>query len=106
MEVSGQFHAPAALPPGKKPLVSIVKEAGWAPEPVWTRWLGEKLRAPTEISVTIKCKAFDTLRLSVSYKCNVEYKNYYLRNFSRKFSRKETSSFFEHNITDSFWRNE
>ena len=28
MDVGGQHHAPAALPP--------VKEAGWAPGPVWT----------------------------------------------------------------------
>jgi hypothetical protein len=33
MEVSGQLHAPAALLPGKQPLVPIRKEAGWAPEP-------------------------------------------------------------------------
>jgi hypothetical protein len=32
MEVSGQLHDPAILPPGKQPLVSIVQEAGWAPE--------------------------------------------------------------------------
>jgi hypothetical protein len=38
MEVSGQFHAPAALPSEKKPLLPIGKEDGWAPEPVWT-WL-------------------------------------------------------------------
>ena len=31
----GQPHAPAASIPGKDP-VSIVQEAGWAPEPVWT----------------------------------------------------------------------
>jgi hypothetical protein len=31
MEVSGQLHAPAALPPGKEPLVSIGYEAGWTP---------------------------------------------------------------------------
>jgi hypothetical protein len=36
MQVSGQLHAPNALPP-----VPIGKEAGWAPEPVWT-WRGEK----------------------------------------------------------------
>jgi hypothetical protein len=35
MEVSGQLHAPAALFPGRTP-VSIAKEAGWAPQPVWT----------------------------------------------------------------------
>jgi len=35
MEVGGQRHALAALPPGKHPL-SIVQEAGWTPGPVWT----------------------------------------------------------------------
>jgi len=35
MVVSGQLHGPAALP------------AGWAPEPVWTRWWEEKFLAPT-----------------------------------------------------------
>jgi hypothetical protein len=33
MEVSGQLHAPAALPPGKEP---IGKEAGWVPELLWS----------------------------------------------------------------------
>jgi hypothetical protein len=28
MEVSGQLHVPAALPPGKEPLVTIEQEAG------------------------------------------------------------------------------
>jgi hypothetical protein len=28
MEVSGQLHTPAALPPGKEPLVPIVQEVG------------------------------------------------------------------------------
>jgi hypothetical protein len=32
----------SALPPGKGPLVPTVQEAGWAPEPVWTKWLQEK----------------------------------------------------------------
>jgi hypothetical protein len=35
-----------ALPPGKGPPVSIVQEAGWAPEPVWTQRLQEKSSAP------------------------------------------------------------
>jgi hypothetical protein len=34
MEVSGQLHAPAALPPGKEPLISIGWEAEWEPESV------------------------------------------------------------------------
>jgi hypothetical protein len=38
MEVSGQLHAPAALPPGKETPVSTGYEAEWAPEPFWTRW--------------------------------------------------------------------
>jgi len=37
MEVSGQLQTPTALLPGKELLVSTGKEAGWAPEPVWTR---------------------------------------------------------------------
>jgi hypothetical protein len=41
MEVSGQLHAPAA-----SPLVTIVQEAGWAPEPAWTRWWGEEFPVP------------------------------------------------------------
>jgi hypothetical protein len=42
-EVTGQLHAPAALPPGKGPPVAIGLEAGWAPEPFWTTWRGENL---------------------------------------------------------------
>jgi hypothetical protein len=30
MEVNGQLHAPAALPPGKEPLVPIGYEAEWS----------------------------------------------------------------------------
>jgi len=37
MVVSGQLHAPAALRPGKQPLVPIGYEAEWAPEPFWTK---------------------------------------------------------------------
>jgi hypothetical protein len=46
MEVSGQLHAPAALSSGKGAMVPIGQEAGWAPEPVWTRWWREKFPAP------------------------------------------------------------
>jgi hypothetical protein len=42
MEVSGQLHAPAALLPGEEFQVPIGQKAGWAPEPVWTRWWREK----------------------------------------------------------------
>jgi hypothetical protein len=43
MEVSGQLHAPTALPLGKEPPVLIVYAAVWAPEPIWSR---EKSLAP------------------------------------------------------------
>jgi hypothetical protein len=46
MEVSGQLHAPAALLPEEEPPVPIGYEAGWAPEPIWTRWWREKFPAP------------------------------------------------------------
>jgi hypothetical protein len=36
MEVSGQFHTPAALHPKKKLLVPNGQEFVWAPDPVWT----------------------------------------------------------------------
>jgi hypothetical protein len=42
MEVSEQLHSQAALPPRKEHPVFIRYEAGWAPEPVWTRWQREK----------------------------------------------------------------
>jgi hypothetical protein len=53
MDVIGQLHASAALPQGILPqhypedggtMVPIGKEAGWASEPVWTRWWREELR--------------------------------------------------------------
>jgi hypothetical protein len=45
MEVSFQFHVPAALFPEKEPPVPIGQEAELAPEPVWTRWRSEKFPA-------------------------------------------------------------
>jgi hypothetical protein len=45
MRVGGHRHAPAAFTPGIDP-VPIVKEAGWAPGPVWA---GAENLAPTGI---------------------------------------------------------
>jgi hypothetical protein len=39
--VSGQFHAPAALPPGKEPPVAIGWEVRRTPVPVWATWRNE-----------------------------------------------------------------
>jgi hypothetical protein len=36
LKVSGQLHAPAALPTAKKPPLPIGQEDGRAPEPIWT----------------------------------------------------------------------
>jgi len=42
--IEGEWSAsrPAALIPEKQPPIPIGQEAGWAPEPVWTRWRKEK----------------------------------------------------------------
>jgi len=37
MEVSGQLHAPAALPPGKNPRYSLKEETRSVSQPVWAR---------------------------------------------------------------------
>jgi hypothetical protein len=46
MELSGQLHAPAAIHPGKYPMVLNGWEAVWAPETVWTLWKREKCLTP------------------------------------------------------------
>jgi hypothetical protein len=43
MEVSGQLHAPTALPPpGTEPSVPVEQGAGWVQKPVWRLWRREK----------------------------------------------------------------
>lgn len=42
----GQFYAPATLPLGIQPLVSIISEAGCTPEPGWILDRGEKFLVP------------------------------------------------------------
>jgi hypothetical protein len=49
MEVSLQLHYPAALSPGRKPLVTIEYKAVWAPEPVWMRLWREHSQSPPGI---------------------------------------------------------
>jgi hypothetical protein len=43
--MSGQLHAPAALPPVKEPQIPIGQETGWDPEPVWMLWSKERTLA-------------------------------------------------------------
>jgi hypothetical protein len=44
----GEWSAsrPGHFTPGKEPLVPIQWEAGWAPEPFWTRWWRKKIPNP------------------------------------------------------------
>jgi hypothetical protein len=42
MEVSGQLHAPAVLPPEERGPAPTEWKAGRAPEPLWKRWPREK----------------------------------------------------------------
>jgi hypothetical protein len=42
MEVSGELHGPATLPPGKEPLVRTVYEAEWAQR--WSEGSGEEIK--------------------------------------------------------------
>jgi hypothetical protein len=41
--MSGQLHAPVALPPGKEPPVPTGEETGWAPEEVRMLWREKNL---------------------------------------------------------------
>jgi hypothetical protein len=47
--MSGQLHAPVALPWRIQPLVPNAEEAGWAPETLWALWRREKSLVPTGI---------------------------------------------------------
>jgi len=55
MEVSGQFHAPTALPRGKEHRVPIEQESGWALKPFWTRWGEEKFPAINLKTEALEC---------------------------------------------------
>jgi hypothetical protein len=43
--MSGQLHAPAALPLRTEPAVLIIEKAGWAPDPVWMQCQRERIPA-------------------------------------------------------------
>jgi hypothetical protein len=46
MEMSSQLHAPAALPLGMEPPVTVGKEGGWALPQSQTGWCKEKSLSP------------------------------------------------------------
>jgi hypothetical protein len=41
--MSGKLHDLASLTPKKEPEIPLGKEAGWAPEGVWTLWRKENV---------------------------------------------------------------
>jgi hypothetical protein len=51
MEVSGQLHVQADLPPGKDPSSPFGQETGWTPEPVWSLRRRKKRIAPAANSI-------------------------------------------------------
>jgi len=75
MYVSGQLHSPAAVPPGKEPLVLIGCDTGWAPEPVWSGRGGkEENSQPLSGIESPACSPVlpaPSYVISTCYKCNV-----------------------------------
>ena len=63
--MSGRLHAPAAVNPGKHPVL-IVQEIGWAPWPVWT---GAENLAPTGIRSPDRPARSQSLRYSAHTIC-------------------------------------
>jgi len=45
MEVSGKFQVKATSSPGKESEAPTGREAGWAPEPILTRWRREEIHS-------------------------------------------------------------
>jgi hypothetical protein len=67
MWMSGQRRAPAALlPPGKGPPVPTGQKAGWAPDPVWTQRLEEKLFASAR-DLCLRLHVYNQILLKVRW---------------------------------------
>jgi hypothetical protein len=58
MEVSGQPHASAVLPPRKEVPVPIGYDTIWAPEPVWMLWSRENLSTAGNRTPAVKLVAY------------------------------------------------
>jgi hypothetical protein len=67
MEVSGQLHAPSALPSEKDLPLFIEQEAGWAPKPVWKLWRRDKILAPAGTRTTVLRTSIPYLRYCTDY---------------------------------------
>jgi hypothetical protein len=81
MEVSGQLHAPAALPPGKEPLVPIGEEGNY-----WSI-----IRGSSEIMVRVPIKSQE--REGISEQCLQKYmRRKEFQNIARKATRDRGST--------------
>jgi hypothetical protein len=83
LEVSGQLHVPAALPPGKETPVPIGYEAGWASETDWTTCRGENL-SPTGTLTPIPHPASQEPSRLLSEFVNVIETNFMLEGYRMK----------------------
>jgi hypothetical protein len=99
MGVNGQRHSPSALyPRGKGPPVPIGQEAGWAPDPVWTKRLEEKSFTPIDRSSspqsdTILPELTRLLHIKLQVKIKIT-KDVLLRHGGAKSGRKYSSFSF------------
>jgi hypothetical protein len=74
-ELSGQLHSPAAVTPGRKPLVPIALEAGCAPEPVWMLMGGGGLCVCQESNPCHPAHSYTDWAMSDPYEIQADYIN-------------------------------
>ena len=67
MEKSGELHAPAALSLVEA-TVLVEREAGWAPEPVWTVW--EKGQSPAHAGIATRTAPSETIKRLIANTSN------------------------------------
>jgi hypothetical protein len=67
MEITGQFNAPTALPPGKGPQNPLDRKLGGPPESVLTLWRIEKFCTAGNRTQAVQSVAMPTPRLYPFY---------------------------------------
>jgi hypothetical protein len=88
MEVSGQLHALATLPPEKELLTLVELEAGWAPELGWTLWIRDMANAAADVSQRVlvysktETSKMESRSDNLVEVCRIQSANYCLNIFS------------------------